>query len=246
MRTALRLVGTAVAVAVAVGLTPALAVAAPSDSQIAGARAVADAVAGRISALSKQLTEAQDVVATAHDQASIALDEYQAMQDAYVVARQKSDAAAAASAQATADLGVARDQVVAFARRSYMDGSTYAGAAALITAADPGELIQRAALLEAAGSHRSDVLAQVTVLEEQATATEAVARTSLAAATALQKHAATALARAQEAEVSARAQAAALAAQQEPLKTQLATAQRQLESLVGARAAAERTAQVTR
>jgi cell wall-associated NlpC family hydrolase len=246
VRTALRLVGTAVAVAVAVGLTPALAVAAPSDSQIAGARAVADAVAGRISALSKQLTEAQDVVATAHDQASIALDEYQAMQDAYVVARQKSDAAAAASAQATADLGVARDQVVAFARRSYMDGSTYAGAAALITAADPGELIQRAALLEAAGSHRSDVLAQVTVLEEQATATEAVARTSLAAATALQKHAATALARAQEAEVSARAQAAALAAQQEPLKAQLATAQLQLESLVGARAAAERTAQVTR
>ena len=56
-------------------------------------------------------------------------------------------------------------EVVAFARRSYMQGSTYPGAAALITAADPGELIERAALLEAAGAHRSDVLDQVTVLQ---------------------------------------------------------------------------------
>ena len=61
----------------------------------------------------------------------IALDEYQAMQAAYQLAQQEADAAAAAAAQATADLGVARDDVVAFARRSYMEGSTYAGAAAL-------------------------------------------------------------------------------------------------------------------
>ena len=86
------------------------------------------------------------------------------------------------SAQATADLGVARAEIVAFARRSYMQGSTYSGAAALITAADPGELIQRAALLEAAGGHRSDVVDRVTVLQQQATATEEVARTTLAEA----------------------------------------------------------------
>ena len=91
-------------------------------------------------------------------------------QAAYEDAQQRADAAAAAAAQATADLGVARDEIVAFARRSYMQGSTYSGAAALITAADPGELIQRAALLEAAGGHRSDVLDRVTVLQQQATA----------------------------------------------------------------------------
>ena len=68
---------------------------------------------------------------------------------------------------------------MAFARRSYMQGSTYSGAAALITAADPGELIQRAALLEAAGGHRSDVVDRVTVLQQQATAAEAAARTTL-------------------------------------------------------------------
>jgi cell wall-associated NlpC family hydrolase len=249
VRTALRLAGTALAVAVAVGLTPAVADAAPrrpSDSQIAGAQAAADAVAARIGALSGQLAAAQDAVDSAHDTAAIALDEYQATQDAYAVARQKSDAAVAASAQATADLGVARSAVIAFARRSYMEGSTYSGAASLITATDPGELIQRAALLEAAGTHRSDVLDQVTVLQEQASAAETVARDSLAAATALQEHAATALATAQAAEVSARDQAAALVGQQTQLETELAAAQSQLEALIGARAAADRTARVTR
>ena len=75
---------------------------------------------------------------------------------------------------------MARDELVAFARRSYMQGSTYPGAAALLTSGDPGELIQRAALLEAAGGHRSDVVDRVTVLQQQATATEQVARTALA------------------------------------------------------------------
>ena len=61
-----------------------------------------------------------------------------------------------------------------------MQGSTYPGAQALLTAATPGEMIERAALLEAAGGHRSDVVDRVTVLQQQATATEAVARTTLA------------------------------------------------------------------
>jgi cell wall-associated NlpC family hydrolase len=249
VRTALRLAGTALAVAVAVGLTPAVADAAPhrpSDTQIAGAQAAADAVAARIGELSDQLAVAQDTVDNAQATALIALDEYQATQAAYVVAQEKSDAAAAASAQATAELGVARGDVVAFARRSYMDGSTYSGAAALVTAADPAELIQRAALLEAAGSHRSDVLDRVTVLQQRATAAETVARESLASATALQEHAATSLATAQAAEVSARQQAAALVTQQARLQSELTAAQDELEALVGARAAADRTAQVTR
>ena len=58
-----------------------------------------------------------------------------------------------------------------------------------ITAGDPGQLIERAALLEAAGSHRSDVLDRVTVLQERATAADAVARETVATAEALQEHA---------------------------------------------------------
>jgi cell wall-associated NlpC family hydrolase len=176
----------------------------------------------------------------------IALDEYQATQAAYLAAQQQAEVAAAAAAQAAADLGAARTQLVDFARRSYMQGSTWSGAAALVTAADPGELIQRAALLEAAGSHRSDVLDRVTVLQAQAAEAEAVARTSVETAAGLQEQAAATLAVAQAAEVSAREQAAALDIRQAQLQTELAAAQAELETLVGERAAADRTAQAVR
>jgi peptidoglycan DL-endopeptidase RipA len=244
----LRLMGAAVVAAVAVGLTPAVADAAPhrpSDAEVAQAQAAAAAVEARIGELSGQLAAAQDSVDAARSASVLALDEYQAMQAAFQLAEQEAAAAAAAAAEATAALEVARAQVVAFARRSYMDGSTYAGAAALITAGDPAELIERAALLEAAGSHRSDVLDRVTVLQERATAADAVARETVATAGALQAHAEEALVVAQAAEVAARAQAVALTAQRAELETQLASAQQELAALVGAQAAADRTAQVS-
>jgi peptidoglycan DL-endopeptidase RipA len=246
IRTALRVTGVAVVAAVAVGLAPGVATAAPSNSEIAAAQRAAEDVEKRIGGLSDQLAHAQDVVADARTAAVIALDEYQAMQGAYQAAQQEADAAAATAAQATADLGVATDEIIAFARRSYMDGSTYAGAAALITAGDPAQLIERAALLEAAGSHRSDVLDEVTVLQEQATVADAAAKKAVARAADLQQVAEEKLQVAQAAEIQARAQATALVTQQAELQTQLAAAERELASLIGARAAADRTAQVHR
>jgi cell wall-associated NlpC family hydrolase len=242
VRTALRLAGTAVAVLVAVGLTPAVAVAAPTNAQVEAARAAAADAEKRIRDLTGTLTAAQDSVDAARAASAIALDEYQATQAAAQAAQQESAAAQAAAAQAAADLGVARGQVVAFARRSYMEGSTYSGAAALVTATDPGELIERAALLEAAGSHRSDVLETVTVVQAQAEEAEEAARTALVQVTVLQERAAAELAVAQDAEVSARAQAAELTAQQATLQTELAAVQEELQELVGAQAAAARTA----
>ncbi|MCW2578474.1 MAG: Cell wall-associated hydrolase, NlpC family [Blastococcus sp.] len=243
-----RLLAAAVLALLALGLTPAVAEAAPrpNDTQIAQAQTKADAVAARIGALSQEMAVAEDRVDAARGAAVIALDGYQAMQAAYQAAEAEAAAAAAAAAQATAELGVARTEVVAFARRSYMDGSTYPGAAALITASGPAELIERAALLEAAGSHRADVLVRVAVVQEQATQADAAARTAVDTAAGLQETAATALEVAKSAEISARQQAAALTAQQAALQTDLAAAQTQLRSLVGARAAAERTAQVVR
>jgi cell wall-associated NlpC family hydrolase len=242
VRTALRVVGTALAALLAVGLIAAPAAAAPTDAQIEAARAAADAVEARIGGLTAQLTEAQDTVDRAHAESTIALDEYQATQAALEAAQQQSAVAQAVAAQAVADLGVARGELVAFARRSYMDGSSYAGAAALITAAEPGELIERAALLEAAGAHRSDVLETVTVLQQQAAQADEAARTALVEVTVLQQQAATELAAAQAAEVSAREQAAQLVIEQAQLSTELAAAEQELVALVGAREAADRTA----
>jgi cell wall-associated NlpC family hydrolase len=246
-RIALRIAGTVLVAAVAVGLTPSVAGAAPrrpSDSDIAAAQAQADAVAERIGQLSGRLTAAQQSVDGARAQSVIALDRYQATQEAFEAARAHADAAAAASVQAAAELGSARGDVAAFARRSYMEGSTYAGAAALVTAGDPGQLVERAALLEAAGSHRTDVLQRVTELKVVADRADAVAQTALVEADVLQAEAATTLEIARTAEISARAQAATIATEQEQLQQELGAAQQELQTLVGARAAAERAAAV--
>jgi len=243
---ALRTAGTAVALgivaALAVGLTPSVAAAAPSNSQIAAAKAAADALTNQIGALSNQLHDAQAAVDAAHSRSALALDDFQAKQAAYEQAQQQADAAAAAATQATAALGAARADVIAFARSSYMQGSTYPGAQALLTAATPSEMIERAALLEAAGGHRSDVVVRVTVLQQQATATEAVARTTLADAGTLKEQATAALAVATDAEISARAQAADLNTQQAQVQAELATAQQQLTTMIGQKAAADRVA----
>ena len=63
------------------------------------------------------------------------------------------------------DLAAARADVAAFARSSYMTGTTSPGLQALLTSADPTQMLERAVLLEAAGSRRSDVLTQVAVAQ---------------------------------------------------------------------------------
>jgi cell wall-associated NlpC family hydrolase len=244
VRAALRVAGTSLAALVALGLAPAVAIAAPTNAQVAAAAAAAKAAEERIGALSARLTEAQGSVEAAHANAAIALDEYQATEAAVAAAQEESVAAQAVAAQATADLGAARGDVVAFARRSYMEGSTYSGAAALITAGDPGELIERAALLEAAGTHRTDVLGTVTVLQAQATQAEQAAGAALAQVTVLQQEAAAQLEVAQSTEIAARAEAAAVATEQVSLQAELAAAQQELQKLVGEQAAAARTARV--
>jgi cell wall-associated NlpC family hydrolase len=228
----------ALALGLSVGVSAGPAVAAPST--VAEAQAAADALAARIKQIDGTLAAAQAAVDAARAESAIALDDYQATQAAFQAARQRADVAAAEAAEAAAELGVAREQVVAFARRSYMQGSTYPEAAALLTAADPAQLIERAALLEAAGSHRSDVLDAVTVVQEQAARADAVARTAVLEADRLQADAAVQLEVAQAAEIAARDQAAAVAEQQETLEAELVTAQQELRELVGAQEAAER------
>ncbi|TFV53105.1 hypothetical protein E4P43_02600, partial [Blastococcus sp. TF02A-35] len=244
-RTALRIGGTVLATAFLVGLTPAVADAAPrrpSDSQIAQAKSQADAVAQRMDELNQQMSAAQAEVDAARAQAALALDEYQATQEASEEARLHAEEAAAAAVRAEADLAAARDAVVAFARRSYMQGSTYPGAAALLTSGSPGELVEKAALLEAAGSHRTEVLGVVTVAQVAAEQADATAQMALAEADALEAEAAFTLDVARTAEISAREQEAALETERGEVEAELRTAQQQLSTLVGERAAADRAA----
>ncbi|MGY1842999.1 C40 family peptidase [Modestobacter sp. SYSU DS0875] len=241
-RLAHRAAGVVVAVSVALVVAPGIAAATPvdpSDAQLQDAeRAKADA-AGQVGAVAAQLAGAQAELAAAQAQSAIALDTFQGKQAEYETAQAAAEAAAAAARQAAEELAAARAAVAAFARSSYQQGSTSPGLAALLDAGGPAEVLERAALLDAVGVHRTDVLADVTVAEQQATAADAAARQALAQAEALRQEAADALARAERIEAGARQQAADFATQQSRLQAQLDAAQQALSGLQGARAAAE-------
>ena len=244
-RWARRVVGVGAAAVVCLAAAPGAAWAAPtapSDSQISAAEQAKSDAAARVGAITAQLAQAQASADAAHHASQIALQDYEERQAAYEVARGTADAAAAAAAQAAAVLQQGRDDVAEFARDSYIQGSSAPGMTALLTSGGPAELIERAALLDAAGVHRTDVVAELTVLEEQAAAADQVAQQAVTEAATLQAQAADSLAAAQAQEVSARSQAEALSAQQADLQAELEQAQQTLYGLEGAREAARAAA----
>ena len=248
-RWATRVVAVAAVAAAGLGTMPGLASAAPvnpSDAQLSQAQQAQQAAAAQVGQINAALAAAESAAAAASAASNIALQDYEEKQAAYDEARAAADAAAAAAVQARADLWVGRGQVADFARDSYKQGSTSAGTLALMTSGGPAELLERAALLDAAGKHRVDVLAQLTVLEEQARVADQAAKATVAQADTLKAEAATLLASAQSQEIAARSQAAALSEQQEQYAGQLAAAQQALSGLEGQRDAAEAYAEQQR
>jgi len=211
----------------------------PSDAQLSAADQAKQAAAAQVGQITAALAQAQSAAAGAAAAADIALQDFEVKQAAADQARAAADAAAAAAAQAEVELQSGRDDVVTFARDSYMQGSTSAGARAFMTSGGPAQLLERAALLETVGEHRVDVVAQLTVLETQATAADEAAQQAVGEADTLKAEAATLLAEAQEQKIEARSQAETLAGQQEAMEAQLETAQQTLYGLQGAREAAQ-------
>ncbi len=248
-RIAVRTGGVLLAAVLAVGIAPGAAQAAPqnpTDSQLAGAASARDQAAAAVGAITAQLATAQASADSAHQQALIALQDYEDKQAA--AAQAQADAAAATAAADAADAARAQgqDAVDDYARTSYMGGSTSPGFASLITSGSPSEFIERSALLEAAGTGRTDVLAELTGLQQQAEAAETQAATALTAATDLQAQAEQLLSSAQAQESAARAQADTLAAQTADLQAQLTAAQQTLYGMQGARQVAEQQAAAAR
>jgi cell wall-associated NlpC family hydrolase len=237
-----RIGGLVVVAALAVGLTPSVAGAAPrnpSDAQLSEAQQEKADAAARVGEITAQLAQARADAEAAHQAALVALQDYEDKQAAYEMAQAAADAAAAAAAQAAADLAAGRDDVVAFARSSFMRGTTAPGMAALLTSGGPAELIERAALLDAAGTHRTDVVNQLAALEDQATAADQSAQQAVGEAAFIKSEAETLLASAQSQEISARAQADDIDRQEDALQAELQAAQQVLYGLEGARAAAQ-------
>jgi peptidoglycan DL-endopeptidase RipA len=243
-RVAARIGGLAIAVSCLVA-TPGLASAAPrspSDAELTQAQQAKADAAARVQEITEHLAQARAGAEEAHQEALMALQDYEDKQAAYETARAAADAAAAAAAKAAADLAQGRDAVVAFARASYMRGTTAPGPAALLSAEGPADLVQRAALLDAAGVHKTDVLAELTVLEVEAGAAGQAAEEAVADAAVLKTQAADLLASAQSQEIAARAQADEIDAQEDSLQVELQQAQQILYGIEGARVAAQQAA----
>jgi cell wall-associated NlpC family hydrolase len=243
-RTAARVAGLAVAVSCLVAV-PGTATAAPrnpSDTQISQAQQAKTEAAARVGEINAKLAQARASAEAAHQAALVALQDYEDKQAAYESAQVAADAAAAAAAAAAADLAAGRDDVVAFARASFMRGNTAPGMAALLTAGGPAELIQRAALLDAAGTHKTDVVTELTALEVQAAAADRSAHQAVEEAAFIKSEAETLLASAQSQEISARAQADEIDRQEDSLQTELQAAEQVLYGLEGARTAAQQEA----
>jgi cell wall-associated NlpC family hydrolase len=245
-RLARRAVGVAVAATICLAVAPGVAAASPTnptDGEISAAQQTKDAAAQQVGVLSAQLVTAQAQLDAARAESAIALDGFQATQAEYEAAQATAEVATAEARRADAALADSRAQVAQFARASYVQGSTSPGLAAVLGSGGPAEMLERVALLDAAGRHETDVLAQVTVAQQQAAAADATARTALTAAEALKQKAADALAAAEQLEAGARSQAAAVAVQQSAVQAQLDQAQQALLGLEGARAAARQYAQ---
>ncbi|GAA3157320.1 hypothetical protein GCM10010531_05820 [Blastococcus jejuensis] len=207
----------------------------PTDTEIAGAQSEQDAAAAEVGRIAALVAGAEAELERVGVQAEAAGTAYLAAEEALLAAQEAAERTAA-ELQAAADaVAASLARIATFSRDSYMNGSNLSESAALLDSDGPGELIQRAALLDYVADNQIDVLGQLEVARvHQANADSAArkARDEMAAAEES----------AREAKAAADAQLAAqqsayeqVAAQKADLDQQLQAAQIHLLELQGAR-----------
>ena len=238
-----RAAGVAAVAALAVGVVPGVADAKPNrptSGQISAAQQAANAAAAQEGQVRAQLAQAQAALDSATAHAALALDQYEGKQQAYDDAVSKADAAKAAADKAQADLAAAKAKVASFARESYMSGSTSSRMTSLMSADGPAQLLERAALLDAVGDNRSQVLTTVAVVQKQAQSANTTAQAAMGQAAELKQQAQAALQSAQTMQASAVQQQQAFQVQEAAAQSTLQQTQSTLAGLQGQQAAADR------
>ncbi|MFC4693535.1 M23 family metallopeptidase [Geodermatophilus arenarius] len=207
----------------------------PSDGEIAGAQAAQEAAAAEVGRLAAEVAAAESELERLGVQAEAAGTAYLAAEEALLQAQAAADQAAADLQAATDAVDAAIDRIAGFARDSYVNDPTLATAAALLDSAGPGELVQRAALLDYVADTQVDVLEEFEVARVRQANAESAARATRDAAAAAEQQAADAKAAA-DAQVAAQQTAVAAAeANKATLDQQLQAAQIHLLELQGAR-----------
>ncbi|PRY37146.1 murein DD-endopeptidase MepM/ murein hydrolase activator NlpD [Geodermatophilus tzadiensis] len=221
------------------GAGPALAAPAPpvnpSDEQIADAQGAQDAAAAEVGRLQAELAVAQTELERLALQAEAAGTAYLAAEEALTLAQAAAEQAAADLEAATGAVDAALGRIAGFARDSYVNGATLTTAAALLDSAGPGELVQRAAMLDYVASTQVDVLDQLEVARVQQANAESAARVTRDEMAAAEEQAAAAKEAADEQVAAQESAVQAATAHKADLDAQLQAAQIQLLELQGAR-----------
>jgi phage-related minor tail protein len=216
----------AVCLAAAIGFgAPAAASAAPGEDDAARA---ADDAAAQVGQLLEQVGAAEAGMRDAESRVTRALEQVEVQRRASEQARTDARRAEAAAREARAAVGEARDDAADFARESYMSGSTSPILESLLTAGSPGDVIERLALLEAAGDHRSAVLTVASAAQGRADAAQNAADEAVADADRSQQAAQQALASAEAVRDTAAQQVADLRTAQAAMQTRLEQARETL------------------
>jgi murein DD-endopeptidase MepM/ murein hydrolase activator NlpD len=157
----------------------------PSDSQIGAAQSEQDAAAAEVGRIAGLVASAEAELERVGIQAEAAGTAYELAQEALQQAQERA-VQTAAELQAAGDaVAAAESRIATFSHDSYMDGPGMSKTAALLDSEGPGELIQRAAMLDYVADNQLDLLGALEVAKvAQANADSAAraARDEMAAA----------------------------------------------------------------
>ena len=148
----------------------------PSDTQINDAAATQQAAAAEVGRIAALVAQAESDLEKYSVQAEAAGAAYDAAVEALAQAQAQADLAAADLHAAQADVEAAEGRIAEFSRSSYINGHTLSSAAALLDSTGPGELVQRAAMIDWVADNQVDVLGQLETARLQQANADAAAR----------------------------------------------------------------------
>jgi hypothetical protein len=148
----------------------------PTDGEINEAQTEQEQAAAEVGRIAALVAAAESELERVGVQAEAAGTAYLAAEEALAAAQAEADRTAAELAAAAEAVAAAEARIATFSRDSYMNGATLTTSAALLDSAGPGELIQRAALLDYVADNQIDVLGQLEIAKVHQSNADSAAR----------------------------------------------------------------------
>jgi cell wall-associated NlpC family hydrolase len=207
----------------------------PSDREIRAAQVERARKAGEVGRLTGLVAKAEGDMRRATDQAELAIERYNKAVVDLGVATQRARTARTAAVAAERSVTAARNGFSSYARGSYIQGTNLVGAATLLDASSPIDLMQRAAMLSYAGSRRVAAVGELDRAKVRRANAESLTRRALADQRRATRQAEQAKIEAARLVAEARTLLAAARLQRSRLEVQLARARVALNGLYGER-----------